>query len=590
MVSKFQWTATVCLFFIDIHFSCAAIDVDKEVAAYEKYLRDEKEFPVDKITEASQSFKKKMKQAQETFGKPGLFGPEFTFVDKKSIQKFNEYDRTNETGTTSLKLFNFLRYLDQKYNGNNSLNREIQDIDENTLNVLVNKYEQENPNIITKYNEFFLDEIKITYEGSNGYKISIAGSHSWYFTIGSDEGVVEVTTQPENIDSIGLGEKHQKHIFNFLNYFSLVPDPVAGGGHIHLDVPSVFLHSSRNLRNMYVDLENHPAIFLGGIAHSFSNSPLAIETKESRAAFKLALTRFDNALNNREKRDDTEGVRINRFASLMNSSGRKPAMQKRLLLNKSHAFNAAHLEHINEKVEDNKKIYTLEVRGFNPQKNARIYALQVKLLQARASYLEKSYEGRLVPYLDKTMDISLVMNGGSPIFEEIPGQAYRMPKIINKQQSVDEFYEYVTESGLLFEEFKELLDPRVQSLVPTKLKLELKQFIIEARRIYCEQLKKLDPNDPNCNLEEEKFLKKLDKKLNIINVEHCTGTHSILGKSEALINELNTNLAAIIDKDLSSSDVKTKRVDLNKLFKVQIENKCRQLGISEGDCKSLLNF
>jgi hypothetical protein len=64
-----------------------------------------------------------------------------------------------------------------------------------------------------------------------------------------------------------------------------------------------------------------------------------------------------------------------------------------------------------------------------------------------------------------------------------------MPVIINPQRSADEFYSYVTEAGLEWVEYRELLDPRVKKILPTQAKAKLIEFIQQAKTKYCNAAK-----------------------------------------------------------------------------------------------------
>jgi hypothetical protein len=407
---------TLTLLFLLIFFSGnvqAQIDVDREVEGLESYLRYiGYSFDPDSLKVHQAAFKTTMLEARKRQGKPGLFGPEFTFTSKEWVEKAlrNIWEGSLEIDKVQG------RWIQHKMN------------------------RVRNPNSRVEFNR-------------------VIGNDGWWHEVNTDFGVIEVQAKPQSVSEIKQNiNRIQSEVFDFAkSEFGLCPHSSAGGGHIHLDIASVLNHSPILVRNMYVDLENNYAMFLGALGKSFGNSSLAIESEESRKDFIQKLERFDNEILYNNTIPD--GIKILYFSYFVdNLTVRTPPIPERASLFKSHLVNMAHVMYLFKG-----SYYTLEIRGFAPQKNTQSYYLLTQLLEARARMLEKKFGNQRLRYHNQSLDISEVFR------QKDSNTRYRMP---NPKKSVSQFFHYVVESGLRWDEYRTLMPNSLQSLPELRFSIE----------------------------------------------------------------------------------------------------------------------
>ena len=315
-----------------------------------------------------------------------------------------------------------------------------------------------------------------------------------------DQGVLEFTMTPMSPAQIrSAKEIIQRDIFETGKNLSVnwqnktetrpfTPALTAGGGHVHMDIHSSFNDSALQLRNMVVDLENHPAMFLGGISFGHQESPVALEPKESQKIFRSQLSEFDGLLK-RNEAGDTPQTQVVHLASIL-SGVRPPALERQSHQQKSHLANLHHLAFLSDLKDESGVPYTLEIRGLNPQKDAETYALQTELFLARARYLERTHK-EPIAYTGKIQDEDIAKLKANPTDQFLSPEKIKKNPFINKQQSVDEFYDYVTEAGLDWKKYKPLLNPALHDIIPTKLFSKVMEFLGPRLSRYCEaRLKK----------------------------------------------------------------------------------------------------
>lgn len=393
-----------------------------------------------------------------------------------------------------------------------------------------------------------------------------------------DQGVIEVVmsgmtpTQFNSVKNIV-----QRDVFDLAaqdlkvggEQASFTPGRFAGGGHIHVDIQSTLRDSPLLVRNMVVDLQSHPAMFLGGIAVAYQESPVAIEPKSSQDKFSAALKKFDSQL---ELGMDKKAGMLS-LAQLF-SERRDPALKSQGGQTKSHLVNIQHLDFSGHHATPNSP-YTIEIRGFNPQKDANTYELQIELINARARYLEKIEKP--IPYTGNIRPEDLAKI-------RLPGSEFIDPKLaskgnpLNPQQSADEFYSFVKECGLDWNRFKPLLHPEVAKLIPTPLAQDLHLFLKEQLHMLCNSYPgQLVEKIANCKTQSQKALKQL--------AEHYSMTQPCPPKVsptwEHTINELHGNLLKVFGRLQTPQE----RADA---IKDQFLSLGFKMGLEENQVKDLL--
>ncbi|OHE20558.1 MAG: hypothetical protein A2540_03575 [Sulfurimonas sp. RIFOXYD2_FULL_37_8] len=220
----------------------------------------------------------------------------------------------------------------------------------------------------------------------------------------------------------------QKDLFENAKNLGLLPDPEYGGGHIHIGLESAFENDDLLFRNFMVDFFNHPEIASGIWKEDLLNAPhLTKLPNEKINRFIELVETFDNGKLNLW---DLLWAITNEVydVNLAPKSWSEDASP-----DKYQAFNIRRIVGSFAKEEK-----TAEIRCSKAQNDAFEFLAQIKLLQNRINYLRQL---------------------GHPIRPVIL-------KNLSPQQKVDNYFDYITESGGNWRMYKELLHSEYKHLTP----------------------------------------------------------------------------------------------------------------------------
>ncbi len=267
----------------------------------------------------------------------------------------------------------------------------------------------------------------------------ISFGETFWFEIGVDPAVLEVTAKPMTLEEVKANESLiQSLVFDSAFEVGLTPHRRLGGGHIHLDIETHFNHNELVFRNFVVDLFNSPELFMGALSHDYLNAPpTEVLERVVSDAIAAALFELDLGVINLEELTDRildaykKGNRMSDFA-------------------KYHAVNLSHTR-------------TLEIRGFRPQTSARHYIADLEILDRRIRLLENlTYPLKYTPK-DYSNSFSYEVSANLHTYT-----THLEPEVILKS-----FAEYLAEIGLKLSDYAEwLADERLEVAAATMFENE----------------------------------------------------------------------------------------------------------------------
>jgi hypothetical protein len=270
-------------------------------------------------------------------------------------------------------------------------------------------------------------KITIGYD-KHGGNFRVTYNDGWYFEVGIDQGVIEAQTVKGTYrDFLKNRVRLKDDLFYFMKSLGLFPDAEVGGGHIHIGA-DLFHEDPVLFRNFFADYANHPQLTVGVFSNDNPNHPPIIFLKpEQQEGFVKALKTFD------AEENPTLKNFIWNIHSLVYTEAYTPewgggAYYQAIRLERMFWINGMN---------------TFELRGFRPQKSVDEFLLQLELIGARMDYLKKN--GQRVSFRFNESDADL-----------------------RPQAIVDNFYSYVTETGLSWNKFKVLLPNRLKTRKPSK--------------------------------------------------------------------------------------------------------------------------
>jgi hypothetical protein len=276
----------------------------------------------------------------------------------------------------------------------------------------------------------------------------------YYYIVSTDPGVVEVQGRPLSLKEWRDHEDRlDKDIFKVArDASSIVPHRSAGSGHLHMDIASHFRGNFRLLVDFLIDFQNHPYLALCALGETFiTNPPLAIQSQSQ-------IDKFDDVIKGWSKLSETV-VKMDRIEARLLFLNKEAFKDTYADLDDSGKFQAISLNHVND-------FGSIEIRALRPEENARHVRLLMQLFEQRLKYL-RHHPGQLY----KKIKLAIPQIAKRDILQSEPAvrKFYHEQKDF-KQLCVDEYYSYVSESGLAWSDYKPLLYPEMQDVVPSKLK------------------------------------------------------------------------------------------------------------------------
>jgi len=253
----------------------------------------------------------------------------------------------------------------------------------------------------------------------NRTAVRVTYPDGFWFQIIPDPWVLEVMTKPSTLSEIKAREKLiQEHVFDAAKAVGLRPSPKFGGGHISISA-DVFDENPKLLRNFVVDWLNHAELSEGILENSPESARSATEFSERlKKNIQKVLREFDDGKIRSAK------VLSQRIFDLIDSSiylkeeygGREVAVNLMNMFQPTDGNNPASRR--------------VELRSIRAQKDSREYTLLTEMVSKRLEYLSA---------LEESLEFAPPRSSGS------------------YQERVARFYEYVTESGLDWKDYRKLL-------------------------------------------------------------------------------------------------------------------------------------
>lgn len=239
---------------------------------------------------------------------------------------------------------------------------------------------------------------------------------SWYW----DDGSAEVQTKHMTVAEFKRYKSDmQDAIFVSAANVGYFPEWWRGGGHINIDVTN-FKENRLLYRNFVVDLLNHNELFMGIFNYDMQNAEphelMQFDPKDSRRAgfdVPYLLSILDDRLHGHGS-----------FETMTR-------LFMQYLKGRSFSF---------YKIEEGR----IEIRAVRPQASMDVWVRQIELLEARLKYLE-TFKGP-IPFHPR---VAIHYNLSD-----------RLTPPVDPQAALRSFYEYVTESGLKWQDHRDYLWPK----------------------------------------------------------------------------------------------------------------------------------
>lgn len=262
-----------------------------------------------------------------------------------------------------------------------------------------------------------------------------------YLRIGRDPMVIEATANPFKLKDLDgdMGEILEKSLYQTSKKTKLHPAQLGGQSHIHVDFASLFGGKDGKpidyqfFRNYIVDWANHNELYYGALHYdpkAMGASPL-LDTEEKRKKFVRWLAKYDSLLAKGQMDSNTFN---NMRAELAHCGFRKGDAIN--VIPRTVDFGTL------EKNFVDAKLGTIEIRCSRPSKNISELTRKLTIFEERARFIHNT-KG-LLPY-------------------------YNPAAIQNAQEGVNRFALYLSESGLEWDEYKQVLPKHWQKKTPVKL-------------------------------------------------------------------------------------------------------------------------
>jgi hypothetical protein len=262
--------------------------------------------------------------------------------------------------------------------------------------------------------------------------------NGWSFTLGTDNGVVEVKMAPMTWPEYAhYASDIQDAIFTSAANEGRFPALFSGGGHISIGVDVLIQESPLLFRNLLADLINHSELFMGIFNYDTNNAlPFPLAAAERRARVLESFRAFD--------RNETDLTQL--ISSINSVQMDAPQDEFRTAFNaigrgKMHGFS---LHHIKDGLNGR-----LELRGVRPQASIDVWVRQIRLLAKRIEFLRK--KRRPIP-------VKVIVPVEEPIV--VSAEKHLLNPPVNPQQALRAFHQYVVESGERWEDHKDYLWPK----------------------------------------------------------------------------------------------------------------------------------
>lgn len=256
------------------------------------------------------------------------------------------------------------------------------------------------------------------------YKVEY--TDGWWFKISYDPGCVEITFKPSTLSDLNQRAQFiNQEIFKVAtdhNFYVREKDT----SHFNIGIRSAFNDSAKEFMKFFVDYANHADLALGSLGYDINNAPpLSVLGLDQRQA----LQKIVNDVNSGKVKTIAQAAR-----AIENTVYTKS--YKAEWGGKNH-YQAVGLKYVN-KTDLTKKDAPMELRAVWIQKNAQQFNLIAKLIEGRINYL-------------KTVNSPI-------IYTATERTDYTFSELHTR------FAMYVTESGLKYSDYTDLLPEFIRSV------------------------------------------------------------------------------------------------------------------------------
>lgn len=268
--------------------------------------------------------------------------------------------------------------------------------------------------------------------------------HGWWFTSSKDPHVLEVQMKPMTVEEFKAHDSDmQDAIFVTAANQGYVPFDYLGGGHLNIDIEA-FQGNVLLVRNFIVDYWNHNELALGALSYDTNNAmPFSLQGAKYWAEVQERL----NKLNSGEYfRMDPEHYLYQFLADLNATRSSSTDSLREYWHGPQPARYKATDMTFYQATKTEKRI---EIRAVRPQKSIYRWIKQIELIEARINYLAK---------FKKPIPLRPIVPIRIPENTTMENLALEPP--VDPQEALRSFYNYVTESGLKWQDYREDLWPR----------------------------------------------------------------------------------------------------------------------------------
>lgn len=264
-------------------------------------------------------------------------------------------------------------------------------------------------------------------------KMRLESPNGWWFQVTPDVGVVEIKMSPLSVnDWKRFAVDIQDAVFVTAANEGLYPALFAGGGHITVHL-KIFRNNVLLARNFIVDYWNHNELAMGAFGYDTHNAlSLWLNHSDIQSRVEVAIEDMGDITN------------IASFLMGIKLQFRGDRNLYQILWNKGQT--QRHLDLNFSAVGSDR----LEIRSLRPQVDIKTWINQIELIQARVEYLSRFTE-RIPLKMRVPFTTTPLAN-----FSET-GHALNPP--IDPELALRSFYQYVTESGLKWDDHRSYVWP-----------------------------------------------------------------------------------------------------------------------------------
>jgi hypothetical protein len=249
----------------------------------------------------------------------------------------------------------------------------------------------------------------------------------WWFKISHDPGCVEITTKPSTLQELRAQRKiMDEMIFDSARAIGFRIQPMETA-HFNIGIKAAFDNDPKEFLRFFVDYHNHPELVQGVLGDDINNAPsLAVLGQDQRGALKKLVSEVN------AKNDFTLGSLAAAITGRVYTKSYNPEWGG------AYHYQAVGLKYVNALSLAGNNDKPMELRATWNQKDAEHFIKVAELLEARFQFLKKQ-------------NTKIVYSG-------------TRKQNFTTTEMVTRFYFYVTEMGLSYARYRELLPHYLRSV------------------------------------------------------------------------------------------------------------------------------